>query len=145
MIYANCEIYENENGELGVLIRNENVCGRDAYWQDSDPNDYTINLDKRIIEYHLSNPNRHTYNDWLCFFEDEDFEVPSSFLNEIEQLEFEGDYNGAINQVTGFKLEFVPPDKLWRIESIPCFDDYHELIGFDQHVAIYGEEDFMHT
>lgn len=152
MIFANCEIYENKHGAIGVLTRTEEG-ERSSFLQNSkDPQDISVNLDKRLIEFFLSDPTRlHTYMEWDKLLRDCGYETifDKDYRHEIDDATSDDELyeiNGhRTDSVKGFRVDFVPKGKLFRIDEEPIINQAGMLSGTRQVVKIYSKEDFIET
>lgn len=152
MIFANCEVYENKYGCIGVLTRTEDG-ERTSFLQNSeDLEDISINLDKRLIEFFLSNPTvLHTYMEWDKLLRECGYETifDKDYRHEIDEAASDDELyeiNGhRTDFVKGFRVDFVPKGKIFRIDEEPVFNQSGVFSGFRQCVRIYNKEDFIET
>lgn len=149
MIFANCEIYENEKGEIGVLTRTEDNRVDTFLINDSNPDDVSINFDKRLIEFYLANPNA-SYREWDKLLADCGYGI-SIFGNQYPPAKDpEHRYHDLIMEhyddlVEGFKITYVPKGMLVRISNETVRDEYGDYQGEQQIVLVYSKEDFIET
>lgn len=152
MIFANCEIYEDKYGSIGVLTRTDEG-ERDSFLSNSkDPQDVSVNLDKRLIEFLLSDVTvLHTYMEWDKLLRDCGYETifDKDYRHEIDAAESDDEIyeiNGhRTDYVKGFRVDFVPKDKLFCIDEEPIINQAGMLSGVHQVVKIYSKEDFIET
>lgn len=129
----NIDTYRNENGDLAVLF----FMTDGLYDKNADDLDYSINLDKRLIEYALSGS--HTYKEW----DDKISECGYNYTikDQIGYRLSGEDYEHDVNFYPCVK--YVPKGKFFRIETEDEYDDYGKWIGFCQVVSIYNPEEFI--
>lgn len=149
MIFANCEIYENEKGEIGVLTRTEDNLIATFLINDSNPDDVSINFDKRLIEFYLSNTNA-SYREWdklltECGYEVSLFENENPAIKDSEHPYYDEIMENYDNPVKGFKITYVPKGMLVRISNETVRDEYGDYQGEQQIVLVYSKEDFIET
>lgn len=149
MIFANCEVYENEKGEIGVLTRTESNQIDTFLINDSNPDDVSINFDKRLIEFYLENPNA-SYREWDKLLIDCGYDVSIFEYEYPEAKDPEHRYHDAIMEhyddpVEGFEITYVPKGMLVRISNKTVRDEYGEYKGEQQIVLAYSKEDFIET
>lgn len=149
MIFANCEVYENEKGEIGVLTRTEYNRPETFLINGSNPNDVSINFDKRLIEFFLTHPNA-SYREWDKLLADCGYNV-SIFGDQYPAAKDpEHRYHDEIMEhyddlVEGFEATYVPKGMLVRISVETVRDEYGEYDGERQVVLVYSKEDFIET
>lgn len=148
MIYANTELYVDKNDQIGVLTRtgpfNYNI-----FLQTADPNDLSINLDRRLIEFYLNHPKGCSYEQWDELMEECGY--PSLLRQECPEL-FESDdandlYERSIMSktiVSGFQLWWIPTGKMFRIVHKEIYQ-MGQFIEIRQCVEVYDESDFIRT
>ena len=149
MIYANCEVYENDKGETAVLTRTDDNRAETFLINDSNPDDVSINFDKRLIEFYLANPNA-SYREWDKLLAECGYEI-SLFENEYPEAKDPTDrfYDFAIEHyedpVRGFEVTYIPKGMLIRIGNEIARDNYGGYNGEHQVVLVYSKEDFIET
>lgn len=149
MIYANCEVYENGRGETAVLTRTDDNRAETFLINYKNPDDVSINFDKRLIEFYLENPNA-SYREWDKLLADCGYGV-SLFENEYPEAKDPTDlfYDELMERygepVRGFELTYVPNNMLVRISNEITRDDYGGYNGEHQVVLAYSKEDFIET
>lgn len=148
MIYANTPVYVNDKMEVGALTRT-GPYRYNIFLQTDDPNDASINMDVRLIEFYLRNQNAQSYEEWDKVMKEcgypsllkQDF--PDLFENDDADTEYELSMTKKL-LVPGFKLWWVPTGKMFRI----VYKDYYEggrYIETRQEVEICDENDFIKT
>ena len=137
MVYANCEIYEDNQGRLGVLTRTDDDDVH-SFLEEINHQDYSINLDRRVIEFFMDSPT-HTYKEWNDFLEDCGY-CP---LKDYTMNGWDDHLDEQIPK--GFNLTFVPKNKFFRIERKESRTSDGTWLGMRQVVAIYDKEDFFET
>lgn len=150
MIFANCEVYENEKGEIGVLTRTESNQINTFLINDANPDDVSINFDKRLIEFFLAHPNGTSYREWdkllavcgysISIFGNEHPEVKNPTHRYYDEI-----MEHYSDPVEGFKITYVPKGMLVRISNETVRDEYGDYIGEQQIVLVYSKEDFIET
>ena len=151
MITANCEVYEREDGCIGVLTRTDGGEYFTFLENSKHPSDVSINFDRRLIEYFLSSNLRHTYREWDKLMADCGYEsifekdyrnamLAAGTEEELDEINSHRD-----DPVDGFSLRFVPKGHLVRIDSTPIYDDHGRNEGSKQIVKVYTKEDFIET
>jgi hypothetical protein len=149
MIYADCEVYENDKGETAVLTRTDDNRVETFLINDSNPDDVSINFDKRLIDFYSANPNA-SYREWDKLLADCGYEV-SIFGNQYPAAKDpEHRYHDEIMEhydepVEGFEITYVPKGMLVRISIETVRDEYGEYDGERQIVLAYSKEDFIET
>lgn len=149
MIFANCEIYENEKDEIGVLTRTESNQIDTFLINDSNPDDVSINFDKRLIEFFLMHPNA-SYREWDKLLIDCGYDVSIFECEYPEAKDPEHYYHDEIMEhyddpVEGFEVMYVPKGMLVRISIETVRDEYGKYDGERQVVLVYSKEDFIET
>jgi hypothetical protein len=141
MVHANCEIYTNENDELGVLIHTDPLAPYAcSFLRGYDPEDYSINLDKRVIQFYLEKPNKRTYGEWNRFLRSLGY--PELYLpmrrifNRLESVDLD-------ETAEGFDLVFVPKNVMFRIIGKPVFNDFAEYERDEQTVELFDGNDWL--
>ena len=148
MIYANINVYTNDKEETGVLTRT-GPYGYNIFLQTYDPNDVSINMDNRLIEFYLRNPDNQSYEEWDVIMNEcgypsllkQDF--PDLFENDDADTKDELSMTKKLS-VPGFMLWWVPTGKMFRI----VYRDHYEggrYIETRQEVEICDEDDFIKT
>lgn len=151
MITATCEVYEREDGCIGVLTRTDEGDLMTFLENSKNPSDVSINFDKRLIEFYLSNQCRHTYREWDQFLAECGYEtifekdyrnalLTAGTEEEIDELNSHRD-----DIVAGFNIVFVPKDRLVRLGVSPVYDERGYFEGSIQVVEVYTKEDFIET
>jgi len=149
MIFANCEVYENEKGEIGVLTRTEDNRIDTFLINDSNPDDASINFDKRLIEFYLTNHNA-SFREWDkqlvdCGYDLSIFECEYPEAKDPEHRYYDLIMEHYDDPVEGFKITYVPKGMLVRISSETVRDEYGDYRGEQQIVLVYSKEDFIET
>lgn len=139
-IYANCEVYTNEAGDLAVLTRVDPADGYErSFLHGHDPEDCSVNLDRRVIEFHLEKPNKHTYKEWNEFLKSLGY--PALYLPTRQD---EWNNSVAVDEdelAEGFKLTWVPSGNAFRIIREPVFVYYPTPTVTDEQVVEITDED----
>jgi len=152
MIYANCEVYENDKEEIGVLTRTDDNNVQTFLINDNDPNDLSVNFDKRLIEFFLAYPDA-TYEAWdkllaECGY---DFSIFDQEFPNAREMGKYGDpryveiWDHYSEPVRGFEVTYVPKGMLVRISNETVRNQYGDYKGEKQIVLVYSKEDFIET
>lgn len=151
MTYANCEVYMNANGELGVLTRSGPRVTQTFLHNPTDPDDISINLDRRLVEFYLSKPNRHSYKEWDELMAECGY--PSIFHldygKQLDSVYDTVDYDEIMRHqndpVDDLEITWVPQNRLFHIVTDDDHDAYGNWIGVKQIVEVFCKDDFIET
>lgn len=147
------ERYYNEKGELGVLIGKSELFleseretyGSFLFGYTPGHSDLNINIDKKIIEYYLSNPTVGAFMDFIINnlkYSNDDYILRTETmygysevrLNEKVKTEFEDKNIKDLKIQEILDLFFITKDTLFTIESEACENEY-----FSQYIREFNE------
>ena len=149
MIYANTNVYTDKENRIAILTRTDANRTETFLVNDRNPEDVSINFDRRLIEFYLANPAA-TYREWdkllfECGYEVSLFEKEYPKVKDPTGLYYDELMEHYDDPVEGFKITYIPTGMFVRIGMEPVYEEYGNYIGERQIVLAYSKEDFIET